>query len=123
LADFLANKISARMGRRNVSISEEAARLLRSYDWPGNVRELENALERALIVAKTSAIFPEDLSLPLEGQRAEESSGTLAEVEKRAILETLARNNGERRVTAQQLGVSLRTLQYRLKQYGLAGKD
>ncbi len=48
---------------------------------------------------------------------------TLAEIEKRAILETLSRNDGERRVTAEQLGISLRTLQYRLKEYGIAGKD
>jgi transcriptional regulator with PAS, ATPase and Fis domain len=48
---------------------------------------------------------------------------TLAEIEKAAILEVLERNHGERRSSAEQLGVSLRTLQYRLKEYGLAGKD
>jgi two-component system NtrC family response regulator len=97
--------------------------MLYAYDWPGNVRELENALERSLIVAKTDTIMPEDLSLQFNQKVPEARPTTIAEIEKAAILEALARNQGERRSTAQQLGLSLRTLQYRLKEYGVSAKD
>jgi len=123
LAEFLARKISARMGRRFGALSQEVQAILSRYDWPGNVRELGNAIERALIVARGESLLPEDLSLQF-GQNATASPpATLTEIEKAAILEALARNKGERQATAQELGVSLRTLQYRLKEYGLAGKD
>jgi transcriptional regulator with PAS, ATPase and Fis domain len=123
LAEFLAHKISERMGRHFKALSSEAQRILYNYGWPGNVRELQNALERSLIVAKTDTILPEDLALHLDQKTAEAHPATLAEIEKAAILEALARSDGDRRITAQQLGISLRTLQYRLKEYGLAGKD
>jgi len=123
LAEFLARRISARMGRRHQGLSPEVQRILHRYDWPGNVRELENALERALIVAKGDTILPDDLLLQIEGKPAASTPTTLAEIEKAAILEALEQNRGERRSTARQLGMSLRTLQYRLKEYGLSGKE
>ncbi|MBZ5496159.1 MAG: sigma-54 dependent transcriptional regulator [Acidobacteriia bacterium] len=123
LADFLARKISARMGHRFQALSSEARRILYRYDWPGNVRELQNALERSLIVAKGDTILPEDLSLQFERKISGARPMTLAEIEKVEILEALARNQGDRRSSARELGVSLRTLQYRLKEYGLAGKE
>jgi DNA-binding NtrC family response regulator len=124
LAEFLARKISARMGRRFDGLHPEAQGMLYRYDWPGNVRELQNALERSLIVAKTDTIMAADLPLQFAQQTpAMPRQLTLAEIEKAAILEVLERNHGERRSSAEQLGVSLRTLQYRLKEYGLAGKD
>jgi len=123
LAEFLTGKISARMGRRFQAFGPDVQRTLHRHDWPGNVRELQNTLERALIVAKGDIILPEDLALPFERKPAEAPPTTLAEIEKAAILEALSRNQGERRRTAQELGMSLRTLQYRLKEYGLAGKD
>ena len=123
LAEFLARKISGRMGRRFQAFSPEVQRTLHRFDWPGNVRELQNTLERALIVAEGDVILPEDLALPFERKPVDAPPTTLAEIEKAAILEALSRNQGERRRTAQELGMSLRTLQYRLKEYGLAGKD
>jgi DNA-binding NtrC family response regulator len=123
LAEFLARKISMRMGRHFNALSSEAQKILYNYGWPGNVRELQNALERSLIVAKTDTILPADLALHLDQKAAEAHPTTLGEIEKAAILEALARSDGDRRITAQQLGISLRTLQYRLKEYGLSGKD
>jgi DNA-binding NtrC family response regulator len=123
MAEFLARKISMRMGRHFKALSSETQKILYNYGWPGNVRELQNALERSLIVAKSDTILPEDLALHLDQKAAEAQPTTLGEIEKAAILEALARSGGDRRITAQQLGISLRTLQYRLKEYGLAGKD
>lgn len=123
LADFLARKIAARMNRRFGALSPEARQVLVNHDWPGNVRELQNALERALIVAKDDIIQAHDLAISVEQKIRATPLMSLAEMEKGKILETLARYRGDRRGTAQELGISLRTLQYRLKEYGIRGKD
>ncbi|MFH1574339.1 MAG: sigma-54 dependent transcriptional regulator [Acidobacteriota bacterium] len=124
LAEHFSRAISARMGRSFRALSEESRRMLRRHGWPGTVRELQNAVERALIVAAGETIEPEDLPLPDAGGRPDQAQPrSLAEIEKAAILEALERNGGERKAAAEQLGVSLRTLQYRLKEYGLTTRD
>jgi DNA-binding NtrC family response regulator len=123
LAKSFLKKISGRMGRSAPSISPEAGELLRNYDWPGNVRELANAIERALIVSQTGSIEADDLPMKHEPEAKLARPGLLAQVERAAILESLSRNNQDRRATAEELGISLRTLQYRLKEYGIAGRD
>ena len=85
----------------------------------GNSRTL---VERALIIARGDTITPEDLPLqPRPDQAVAAPPLMLAEIEKTTILSALERNRGDRRETARQLGISLRTLQYRLKEYGLIG--
>jgi DNA-binding NtrC family response regulator len=124
LAEAFIKKISTRMGKSAPSISSEAGELIRSYDWPGNARELANAIERALIVSQTRSIEIEDLPMKQEpGINKTGRSGLLAQVERTAILEALTRNKGDRRAAAEELGISLRTLQYRLKEYGISGRD
>jgi DNA-binding NtrC family response regulator len=124
LAGHFAKKISVRMGRSFSAFSAEASRSLLQHPWPGNVRELQNAVERALIVAKSSVIQAEDLPFfqgPAEMVKPDLT--TLAAMEKAMILDGLNRCQGDRRATAEQLGISLRTLQYRLKEYGLTSKE
>ncbi len=124
LAEFFARNLSTRMGRPTPSISTEAGELLYGYDWPGNARELANAIERALIVSQSGAIEKEDLPMKSEPAASMVTRpGLLAQIERTAILESLSRNKGDRRATAEELGISLRTLQYRLKEYGVAGRD
>jgi DNA-binding NtrC family response regulator len=124
LAEFFLRKLSARMGRSPSALSIEAQGRLLRHDWPGNVRELQNAIERALIVTSGGTVEAEALPLnAVPGQASPAGPQTLADVEKNVILESLQRNRGERRRTAEELGISLRTLQYRLKDYGLAGQD
>ena len=123
LAEFFIGKISRRMGRPLKKPNEEVQRILYSYSWPGNIRELENAIERALIVSQFEQIEPQDLPLrPLPESAITGPSPTLAEIEKLAILRALEKNEGDRQMTARELGISLRKLQYRLKEYGLTGK-
>jgi transcriptional regulator with PAS, ATPase and Fis domain len=122
LANFFVEKISRRMGVSCHTMDRDVERTLHSYDWPGNIRELQNAIERALIVSDSPQIKRE--SLPLHPSVDSSVSGpdmTLAEIEKVAILKAIDRHEGDRRLTAKQLGISLRTLQYRLKDYGLKG--
>jgi DNA-binding NtrC family response regulator len=124
LAEYFIRNLSRRMGKPASSFSAEAQDLLRSYDWPGNARELANAIERALIVSRTGGIEREDLPMQNEAASSMPSRpGLLAQIEKTAILEALSRNGGDRRATSEELGISLRTLQYRLKEYGVAGRE
>ncbi len=124
LAEHFSQRAAKRMGRAFTGINVEAASILYEYGWPGNVRELANAVERALIVAGSNVIRPEDLPVRPAGETAAPfHDASLAEMEKTAIVEALARNDGDRRKTAGQLGISLRTLQYRLKDYGMIHRD
>lgn len=129
LATAFFQRAKRRLGKPPGSISPEAAHLLRAYHWPGNVRELENTMERAAILSEGD-LLPGDLPglvppaagaepLLTAAQPAPGLAKTVRELEKEAILAALKANHGNRTRSAAQLGISLRTLQYRLKEYGL----
>jgi two-component system, NtrC family, response regulator AtoC len=122
LAARFLSVFRARAGRPDLALGDAALAVLRSYDWPGNVRELRNAIERACVLAEGPAIGPDDLGLPVRGPPAGDGEGLLAGVEREAILRALREAGGSRRQAAARLGISLRTLQYRLKDYGLVDK-
>jgi len=110
-------------GKRRPAVTPEAMAALQSYQWPGNVRELQNALERAVILARSDiavADLPATLIAPCV---AGKEQGGLKVLEREAILATLKRTGGNRRRAAEELGLSRRTLQYRLKEYGLIEED
>jgi two-component system response regulator HydG len=108
-------------------ISAEATDMLIRYLWPGNVRELENVIERAVILTRGEYISPVDLpqSINLElglddvAQSMLPTGMPLKEIEKEVIISTLEENNGNRTKTAEVLGISRRTLQLKLKEYGV----
>jgi transcriptional regulator with PAS, ATPase and Fis domain len=116
LVEYLIHKVSKRMGVPSKLLDEMAWATLRHYRWPGNVRELENVLERAMIVSRSSIITLDDLPFATAPDQAKPK--TLAQFEKKAILEAMTQNDGHQRKAAEQLGISLRTLQYRLREYG-----
>ncbi len=126
LARYLARHIAAKVGRKMLEIPDDVLATLESYDWPGNVRELHNVLERAIILSKGPVV---NISPLVEEQRKENNrSGAirkgrelkrLADLEREAIEETLEQTKGHRRKAADILGISLRTLQYKLKNYGI----
>jgi len=124
LADHFLKKLAKRIGSGDRTLTPEAKKAMAVYDWPGNVRELQNAIERAVIVSRSNQITPDELPLQIpRSQAALSTSKTLADIEKDAILQALTANQGDRRKTAEQPQISLRTLQYRLKEYGLAGRE
>ncbi len=106
--------------KANLSLSADALKLMETYVWPGNVRELENAIERAVILCMGHQITPEDL--PDELSATTESAGqiyvgkgmTLEEIELSAIQIGLKRNHGDKAKTAEDLGISLRTIYRKL---------
>ncbi len=121
---FLSVKSPVRSPKR---ISSEAERVLLSYNFPGNIRELEHIIERAIIFAEGDIIKPDDLNLPHMAafkessitMESEEDSSVLSmeEVEKRHIAKVLKRNRWDRTQTANQLGISPKTLYTKIKKY------
>jgi len=129
LARLFADRLAKRFARP-LAISDAGLKWLEAQDWPGNVRELENAIERAAVLTNHEILSPADLqSEPLPspishdlGDKGEES-GTLREAvedaERRAIADALKATDGNRREAAKRLGVSLRTLFYKIERYGI----
>jgi len=114
LASHFAAQLAAHLGLPVVPLDDATISRLQAYDWPGNVRELRNLVERSLILG----YFPLD-ALPEAG--AMEAAGSLAaldEVEKSHILEVLAACGGNKSEAARRLGVSRKTVERKLAQWG-----
>lgn len=120
LAEQFLAAAAAKFGKRDLHLSEAARLLLRSHAWPGNVRELENAIERAAILSD-GEILPRHLpfAAPQTLDPAAADTLNVHALERKAIEEALRRHGGNRTHAARELGISLRTLQYRLKEFGL----
>jgi len=125
LVDYFIRRFARQMGKPVTGIESEAMEVLRGYGWPGNIRELQNVIERAVILSLGPRLklhhLPENL---IDATPDEDESGFLLEdVERRAILDALESCGDNRRLAAEKLGISKRTLQYRLKRYGLIDKE
>ncbi|MBX3517334.1 MAG: sigma-54-dependent Fis family transcriptional regulator [Rhodospirillales bacterium] len=137
LASHFIAKYAELNGAEARRLSPQAERLLVDYTWPGNVRELENAIHRAVLLANGEAIGPEAIILgPPEsglgratGSRAEGTASaepvavgtTLADMERSLIIDTLQHCLGNRTHAATVLGISIRTLRNKLRQYASEG--
>jgi two-component system response regulator FlrC len=125
IARYFITEHGARFGRTGMLLSLVAERVLTSYQWPGNVRELENVVQRALIMAPGSSIEPEHLNLagqltPPPSVSLEAKKGdnvNIKDLEREHILQTLAEVGGSRKQAIERLGISERTLRYKLQQY------
>jgi DNA-binding NtrC family response regulator len=117
------NRFSARMKKHVDTISEDALRLLKEYHWPGNIRELENIIERAVILAETNRITVDLLPIRTDaGLRAGlygDGNDSLESVERDHILRVLKKNSYHKSRTAGILGVTRKTLDRKIADYGL----
>lgn len=102
--------------KRRVTIPPATLNVLMDYDWPGNVRQLENVLQRALILCDGDKIEPEFILLE-EQDKVRSFSGTLKDIEKEVLLSRLKEFDNNRTRTAQSLGVSVRWVQLKLKEF------
>jgi DNA-binding NtrC family response regulator len=118
LAEYFATKFGASFGKRISGFTEDAQNALISYGWPGNIRELQNVIERAVILS-AGTIDASLLNLETESDQRDLAEGLLKSNERELIRKTLEETDGNRRKAAEVLGISLRTLQYRIKEYGL----
>jgi len=123
LARFFCDSIARKRRVPPFRLEQEAVALLQRHLWPGNVRELENTLERAATFCRDSTIRASDLkglvvgpeSAPSAQNDADALSGTLAEIEARAIRRALVRCGGDKVRAARELGVSLKTIYNKLR--------
>ena len=129
LARVLLAEAAVRMGRKITSLTPRTVDQLLRYEWPGNVRELENAMERAVALARGNRVDFEDL--PEEIRQAFPKPVVvpggkiqpLRDVEKEYILAVLELNSGNQTRSAKQLGIGSATLYRKLKKYGLTAKS
>jgi two-component system, NtrC family, response regulator PilR len=134
LAERLLRRFSREMGKEVVGLTGDALRALERYPFPGNVRELENVIERAVALAGSRTIGLGDLPADVSGMAGEvpfasavlppegcELDGVLAELERRLLVQALERTGGVRKAAAELLGITFRSMRYRLQKHGLEG--
>jgi DNA-binding NtrC family response regulator len=116
LAVHFVTRFAQSMNKRMAGLTPEVLALLQQHSWPGNVRELENAIERAMVVARPPELVPQDFTLRV--QPAAEPAQALAEVERAHILRVLEECGGNQTRAAELLGIDRVTLYHKLKRYG-----
>ena len=122
LAEHFLKKYSDAHKPQVRAISRNAMELLMLYNWPGNVRELNNYIGRAVFLAESDVILPKHIPQELQEENQKISTEitvgmTLKDIEKELILKTLEAFGGNRTKTAETVGISLRTLHSRLKEW------
>jgi len=134
LVQELLGEMNTKHGRKVAAVSEAVLNAFTNYSWPGNVRELRNTLERAVIVCEAAVVETKHLP-PGFGQTTLRTSAddgdavrldvgtTVEQAEKLLILKTLEATNNNKTRAAEILGISLKTLHNKLKEYGSAAAD
>lgn len=141
LAEHFLRKFNLTMGKSVKGISKETLRLLMAYDFPGNIRELENIIERAVALETQAVVLPESLPQklivagaaagPPDGEkgilptapsgpgRAFDLEKGVEDYERAHIIRALEQTNGMKKKAASLLGISFRSLRYRIEKYGI----
>lgn len=139
LTEHILSSLAAEWQIDNITLTSPAMKALTEYDFPGNVRELENILERATTLCDDNIISPEHLQLPqnsnigatpsqaselndhelLDMSMGDSLEEYLTDIEKQAILKALDETRWNRTAAAKKLGMTFRSLRYRLKKLGL----
>lgn len=120
LAEFFLMQYAGKYGKGKLELSEGAKKKLMSYEWPGNIRELQHSIEKAVILGTDKIIKPEGIMLrPPKKQTGSTAPSTLEDLEKKAILSSLERMEGNISAVANELGVTRQTLYNKLKKYDI----
>ena len=116
LVDHFIHKYALAMNRRVIGVTPEAMRVLQEHDWPGNIRELENAVERAMVIARGDELLEEHFAFTRRNGAS--AARTLEDIEKAHILRVLDEQGGNQTRTAEILDIDRVTLHNKLKKWG-----
>ncbi len=128
LSRYFLEKYTSETGKKITDLAPRAISCLLAHDWPGNVRELQNAIERAVVLAKGNVLTPRDFPQGVQGDdqiclQIPEKGGSLTEIledlERQLILQTLQREEGSQTRAADTLGIKRTTLRYKMEKYHL----
>ena len=124
LVDRFVREIAVEHGRRVDGVEEGCYTRLENQDWPGNVRQLRNVIESAVVMAGSSQLTADDLDIsvasrPTDAGLSIPDDMTLDELEREILSQLLQRNEGNRTLVAEKLGLSRRTIQRKIKDYRL----
>ncbi|MZH40282.1 MAG: sigma-54-dependent Fis family transcriptional regulator [Nitrospinae bacterium] len=129
LAEYFMNEFCQENSRAPIKIDPATMVLLKKYRWPGNIRELGNIIERSCLMCQGDTLLPAHLFFddeplsPGKKDAAPKLSGTIYEMEKELIQQTLEEFNGNKTKAADSLGISIRTLRNKLNEYNEAEKE
>ena len=127
LVDYFRKRFTAKYHKKIDNMSPEVMATFSHYRWPGNIRELENVLERMVLMSETDTLALDQLPPEIRGIVSTVGASTLKEkidtisqmTEKQMIIDALNKTNQNRTKAAKLLGISRRTLQNKIKEYGL----
>jgi len=127
LLNYLLDKFASKYGKKIGAISPEVMATFINYDWPGNIRELENVMERMVVMSETDSLSLDQVPPEIRGVVSTTEASTLKEkietlsqvTEKQMIIDALNKTHQNRTQAAKLLGISRRTLQNKIKEYGL----
>ncbi|MCA1629418.1 MAG: sigma 54-interacting transcriptional regulator, partial [Acidobacteria bacterium] len=132
LIDFFLKKHTRNTSRLIRGLTPEARAVMTDYAWPGNVRQLESAIERAILLAESDLISIEDLPLEVRQEARPQTEGafklpsegiSFEEFERNLIMQAMERTDFNITKAAKLLGLTFRTLQYRLEKFGIKRAD
>jgi len=123
LANHFLETFTRKFGKEVKGFSSEAMSFMKTYPWPGNVRELEHKIERAVIMSDNTYISSRDLDIAHDEERPILLKKTKEDLEIQLIREALKRNRGNISRSAQELGVSRKTLYNMMKRYDMGRDD
>ncbi|MCU0462472.1 MAG: sigma-54 dependent transcriptional regulator, partial [Bacteroidales bacterium] len=117
LANYFVKAYCEKYNREHIKINTHALEKLTNYSWPGNVRELQHAIEKAVIMSDSPVLLPTDFEFRSISRTDIHHELTLAEMEKRTILDCLKRNGNNISIAAAKLGITRQTLYNKLKKF------
>ena len=115
LANYFLRIYCEKYNRESIKINTHAREKLTNYSWPGNVRELQHAIEKAVIMSDSPVLIPSDFEFTSSSGKVHHTELTLAEMEKKMIIDCLKRHGNNISVAAARLGITRQTLYNKLK--------
>lgn len=119
LAGFFIQRFERKYQKQGLKLSTPALKKLTSYPWPGNIRELQHTIEKAVIMADSSMLSPEDFVFRNTSNNSSSDAETLEEMERLMIERAIEKHKGNLSAVATQLGITRQTLYNKMKRYEL----